>query len=133
MTSSEMALPSDRKFGLFFFGVFVLAGLYFHHQSNVWPAYIFASLASLFLLLVWVRAQMLRPLNRAWMRLGYLLGLVVSPLVLGIIFFGLFTPMGLAMRAFGRDELRLRFKKKKTHWIARSVSPAASDSFKNQF
>jgi len=66
------------------------------------------------------------------MRFGILLGRIVSPIVLGIIFFGLFTPIAILMRLIGRDELRLKYTQRQTHWIPRSESIKA-ESFKHQF
>ena len=80
-----------------------------------------------------VRADILFPLNKLWMRFGLLLGKIISPIVLGIIFFALFTPVSLAMRLFGRDELRLCFKQKNSYWIPRESDPTETDAFKNQF
>ena len=88
-----------------------------------------------FLVATLVNPDVLLPLNRLWMRFGLLLGMIISPIVMGIIFFGLFTPMSLTMRLFRRDELRLRFKNKKTHWILRDFPDGdeLSDSFKHQY
>jgi hypothetical protein len=66
------------------------------------------------------------------MQFGLLLSKIVSPIVFGIIFFGLFTPIAILMRLWGRDELRLKFKRKTSHWISRS-EPIQADSFKQQF
>ena len=66
------------------------------------------------------------------MKFGILLGMIVSPIIMGIIFFGIFTPIAILMRFSGRDELRLRFKKQKTHWINRKTLTVI-DSFKKQF
>ena len=66
------------------------------------------------------------------MRFGLVLGMVVSPIVLSIIFFGLFVPIGLVMRLSGRDELRLKFTHKESHWIVRK-GLISSESFKQQF
>ena len=66
------------------------------------------------------------------MRFGLLLGMIVSPIVLGFIFFGLITPIAMFMRVSGRDELRLKFSQKASHWILRS-EPIKSESFKQQF
>ena len=66
------------------------------------------------------------------MRFGLLLGIIVSPIVLGIIFFGLFTPIAMLMRMSGRDELRLKSVQKTSHWIKRG-EPIKSGSFKHQF
>ena len=91
------------------------------------------ALISLILFLVTiVKAEVLSPLNKLWMRFGLLLGMIVSPIVLGFIFYGLFTPIAFFMRLNGRDELRLKFNNKVTHWILRkeSIEP---ESFKKQF
>jgi hypothetical protein len=66
------------------------------------------------------------------MRFGLLLGKLMNPIVLGIIFFGLFTPISILMRLCGRDELRLKLTHKSSHWITRS-DHASSESFKRQF
>ena len=132
MRFSEIELPSDRKFGFFFTFVFAVAASYFLYSTNMTWAYIFASVSILFLFVTVAKADILLPLNKLWMRFGLLLGMVVSPIVLGIIFFGMFTPIAFVMRMSGRDELRLKFRNKASHWISRS-EPIKSESFKNQF
>ena len=131
MKFSDIELPSNKKFGFFFTFVFAILAFYFLFIDSILWAQAIAILAVLFLLITVIIPQALLPLNRLWMRLGLLLGMIVSPIVLGIIFFGLVTPYGVVMRMFGRDELRLNFTKKLSHWISRSES-IKSDSFKNQ-
>ena len=89
-------------------------------------------LKSIFLLITLIKSDALLPLNKLWMRFGLLLGMIVSPIVLGVIFFGLFTPIAMLMRLSGRDELRLKFTQKASHWISRG-EPIKSESFKHQF
>ena len=132
MKFSDIELPSNKKFGFFFTFVFAILAFYFLFIDSILWAQAFAILAVLFLLITVIIPQVLLPLNKLWMRLGLLLGMIVSPIVLGIIFFGVVTPYGVVMRMFGRDELRLKFTKKSSHWISRSES-IKSDSFKNQF
>ena len=132
MKFSNIELPSNKKFGFFFTFVFAILAFYFLFIDSILWAQALAILAVLFLLITVIIPQVLLPLNKLWMRLGLLLGMIVSPIVLGIIFFGLVTPYGVVMRMFGRDELRLKFTKKSSHWISRSES-IKSDSFKNQF
>ena len=79
-----------------------------------------------------IKSDALLPLNKLWMYFGILLGMIVSPIVLGIVFFGLFTPIAMFMRLSGRDELRLKLTQKASHWISRS-EPIKSESFKHQF
>ena len=132
MKFSNIELPSNKKFGFFFTFVFAILAFYFLFIDSILWAQALAILAVLFLLITVIIPQVLLPLNKLWMRLGLLLGMIVSPIVLGIIFFGLVTPYGVIMGMFGRDELRLKFTKKSSHWISRSES-IKSDSFKNQF
>jgi hypothetical protein len=75
----------------------------------------------------------LRPLNKAWFWLGQLLGKVVSPIVLGIIFYGLLTPVAVAGRLLGRDELRLKRRPVSSYWVERQPPGPESDSFNHQF
>jgi len=129
---AEIELPSNRKFGFFFTFVFAVAAAYFYYLANVSWAYVFIGAASIFLLVTLIKSDALLPLNKLWMRFGLLLGIVVSPIVLGIIFFGLFTPIAMLMRLCRRDELRLKFSHKVSHWTTRS-EPIKSESFKQQF
>jgi membrane-bound ClpP family serine protease len=125
-------LPSNRKFGFFFTAVFLVASAYFHVKTNTTGFYTFGVLAVICLLVTIIKAELLLPLNKLWMRLGHLIGMFVSPIVLGFIFFGIFTPIGIIMRIFGRDELGLKFQKKRSYWIKRETV-FEFNSFKNQF
>ena len=132
MKFSEIELPSNRKFGFFFTFVFAVVATYFYYSANVTWAYGFITAALIFLLVTLVKSDALLPLYKLWMRFGLLLGMIVSPIVLGIIFFGLFTPTAMLMRLNGRDELRLKFTQKASHWISRGEL-IKSESFKHQF
>jgi len=132
MKFSEIELPSNRKFGFFFTFVFALVATYFYYSANVTWTYVFISAALALLLVTLIKSDALLPLNKLWMRFGILLGMIVSPIVLGVIFFGLFTPIAMLMRRSGRDELRLKFTQKTSHWISRE-EPIKSGSFKHQF
>ena len=132
MNFSDIALPSNKKFGFFFTLVFLVVASYFFLNKYVIGAYISIALAIFFFITTLVKADVLLPFNKLWMCFGLLLGTIVSPIILGLIFFVLFTPIAFIMRLCGRDELRLKFKKKSSHWIKRDVS-AQTESFKNQF
>ena len=126
-------LPSNKKFGLFFSIVFLLIGIYYYFLSVIILAILFLSLALFFLILTITRPKLLLPLNKLWMRLGLILGSIISPIMLGIIFFGLFTPIAILMRLFSRDELRLKLKPQSSFWRIRDTSKQVVESFKNQF
>ena len=132
MKFSEIELPSNRKFGIFFTFVFAVVAAYFYNSDIMTWAYLFSATSLIFLVITLVKDELLLPFNKLWMRFGLLLGIIVSPIVLGIIFFGLFMPIATIMRVSGRDELKLKFSGKASHWISRS-EPIKSDSFKNQF
>lgn len=132
MNFLEIELPSNRKFGTFFTFVFAATAAYLGYLGNLTWAYVFIAVASAFLLATLLHSDVLLPLNKLWMGFGLLLGRVVSPIVLGVIFFGLFTPYALIMKIFGRDELRLNIKKVETHWKSRSQTIPQTD-FTKQF
>ena len=132
MKIPEIELPSNRKFGFFFTFVFSLAAAYFFYSVEITWAYAFIIAALIFLVVTLLKSDALLPLNKLWMRFGFLLGIIVSPIVLGMIFFGMFMPIAFFLRLKGRDELRLKFNNKSSHWISRSKQ-IESDSFKNQF
>ena len=132
MRLSEIELPSNRKFGFFFTSIFLVVAAYFYYSDNVTWAYAFSAAALVFVLVTLIKSDALLPLNKLWMRFGLLLGMIVSPIVLGIIFFGLVTPYALTMKILGRDELRLKIKKVETHWKSRSQAMPQTD-FTQQF
>jgi hypothetical protein len=132
MKLSEVKLPSNRKFGFFFTVIFLLASSYSYYVDNEIMVYILGVICGIFLIITIINADALLPLNKVWMKFGILLGMIVSPIVMGIIFFGIFTPIAIIMRLSGRDELRLRFKIKQTHWINRKAFIEV-DSFNKQY
>lgn len=90
-------------------------------------------MAAAFFIISKTKPEILFPINKLWMGLGLLLGMIVSPIILGIIFFGLFTPIGLLMRLFGRDELRLIPSNIGSYWKEREHGKSYRSTFKNQF
>ena len=132
---SSPTLPSERRFGALFTDVFSLAGIYGHFVKD-WSSEVVIGLfvASLVVAVVAiVIPAALAPFNKAWFQLGLLMGKVVSPIVLGLIFFGMLTPVGIIGRLLGRDELRLKKAPVTSYWIDRDPPGPAPDSFKNQF
>ena len=132
MKFSKLKLPSNKNFGLFFASIFGLFATYFYVINSILFVYIFALIAVILLLIALIKPDLLLPLNKLWMRFGLLLGSLVNPLVLGIIFFGLFTPIAFLMRIMGRDELKIKMNIKASHWKIRD-HPIKYHSFKNQF
>lgn len=126
-------LPSNRVFGYFFAFIFGAAGVYFGIKSISIVSTVLILLGFLFIAAAVFKSDWLLPLNRLWMKFGIVLGHVISPIVMGVIYFGLFMPVGITMRLFKRDELRLKIKSRRTHWKSRSKQIRNLDTFKNQF
>jgi hypothetical protein len=125
-------LPSERNFGLVLAGGFAVIGLLpLIHGGHVrlWSL----AIAAIFLAAALIAPAILRQPNIWWLRFGLLLGAIVAPIVMAIMFFGVFTPMGAFLRWRGKDLLRLRFDPDaKSYWIAREES-ATERTMKNQF
>jgi hypothetical protein len=127
-------LPSNKKFGLLFALIFVALALYAYSKNeSTLIIGLLLLLSSVFLISSFFYQGLLSPLNKAWFILGLALGKIVSPIVLGIIFFGLITPIALMARLLGRDELKLKSPKKSSYWSEPIGSNSDADSFKNQF
>ena len=125
----EIKISSNRSFGIVFFIVFLLIALYPLLKDNdlrIWSLII----SFIFLILGLVNSKILTPLNRLWFKFGLLLGKFISPLVMGIIFFVVVTPIGIIMRLLKKDLLNLKFNKKETYWIDKS---GPKSKMKNQF
>jgi hypothetical protein len=128
----NLKLPSNRTFGLFFSLIFVLIAIYFTYIELLNYSIVFYILSFVFIIISFLKSEILLPLNKMWMKLGLLIGSIVSPIVLGGIFFILFTPVAILFKITKRDELRLNFKRRSTYWVKRE-GPIESESFKNQF
>ena len=125
----EVKLSSNRSFGVVFFIVFLLIGLYPLLKGNdlrIWSLII----SFIFLALGLINSRILTPLNRLWFKFGLLLGKFISPIIMVIIFFIVVTPIGIIMRLFKKDLLNLKFNKKETYWIDKK---GPKSKMKNQF
>jgi type IV secretory pathway TrbD component len=130
----DVVMGSERSFGIVFGCFFlVLAGLKFWVHANIW-VYVWLAAAGLTFVIAFAAPQVLRPFNAAWFRFGLLLHKVVSPLIMGLLFFGVVTPIGLIMRARGKRPLNLAFDPAATsYWIARKPPGPEPGTFQNQF
>ena len=129
----EVKGGSNRSFGLLFAVVFVIIALYPLHndgQTRWWSVSIAAGL----LVVSVLRPQLLAPANRLWLGLGLILGKVVNPIVLAVMFFGVITPTAVIMRMLGKDVLGVRADShKSSYWILREPPGPPPDSMQNQF
>ena len=133
MNSSEIKLPANHKFGFFFSFIFFVLSFYVFFKINILIAYFLIIISISFFIFAKFYPDKLLPLNRLWMKLGFVLGIIVTPIVMSIIYFSLFVPIGLILRIIGRDELRIKNVKKKSFWRKRSGQNNFKMSFKNQF
>jgi len=124
---------SDKGFGQVFAGFFaILAAVSWWRGSQTWHYTLPVALA--FLVIAYTFPRILAPLNRLWLKFGLLLYKVMNPIILGLLFFITIAPIGLLMRAFGKDFLRTRMDPNaKTYWIERTPPGPKPESMKNQF
>lgn len=129
----ELLLPSNRKFGIFFSVIFAFISLYFFYAGLNDYASAFFFISILVALVALLKDDLLLPFNIAWIKLGNIMGLLINPIILGLIFFVLITPISIITYLFGRDELNLRKKDDNSFWKIRDAESQKPDSFTNQF
>ena len=125
----DVKISSNRSFGIVFFIVFLLIASYpltYGGEIRIWSLII----SIIFLILGLLNSKILAPLNKIWFKFGILLGKIVSPLIMGIIFFLVVTPIGFIMRLLGKDVLNLKYNKNKSYWIEKN---GPKSKMKNQF
>ena len=129
----ETALPSNKKFGLFFSAIFFSIGGFAFFREQLIVAIALVATAVILLIISLVAADYLARLNILWFKLGMLLSRIISPIVLGAIFFLLITPIAILTRIFGRDILHLKKQPGNSYWIKREPRGPLPESFKKQF
>ena len=125
----DIKISSNRSFGIVFFVVFLIIAIYpLSHGGDIriWSTII----SFIFLVLGLLNSSILTPLNKIWFKFGIFLGKIISPLIMGIIFFLVVTPIGLIMRIFGKDILNLKYNKNQSYWIEKN---GPKSKMKNQF
>jgi len=129
----KIVAGSDRSFGLVMAGALSAVSLLnAWHAGKVWPWT--ATLAALFLAASLIRPAALHPLNLVWLKFGLLLSRVVSPIVMGLLFYGTVLPTGIVMRLMGKDLLRLKRQSAiDSYWIVRSPPGPSPETMRDQF
>ena len=125
----DIKISSNRSFGIVFFIVFLVIALYplsYSGEIRVWSAII----SIIFLVLGLFNSKILTPLNKLWFKFGIFLGKIISPIIMGIIFFLVVTPIGLLMRLLGKDLVNLKYNNNKSYWIEKK---GPKSKMKNQF
>jgi len=129
MTDYKLELPSNKSFGIVFFIVFLIIALYpilKGQDLRLWSLII----SLIFLILGMINSTVLTPLNKIWFKFGILLGNIISPIVMAIVFFGVVLPTGIVMKILRKDLIRLKKNNKNTYWIEKK---SHMTSMRNQF
>ena len=129
MSSKNIKISSNRSFGVVFFLFFFIISIFpllKNEDIKIWAVII----AIIFLILGLLNSSILYPLNKIWFKFGILLGNVVSPIVMGIVFFAVVTPTSLLMKILGKNLLSLKKNNKESYWIEKST---IKSKMKNQF
>ena len=125
----NIKLPSNRNFGIVFFIVFLIIALWpllKQNEIRIWSLII----SFIFFVLGLINSKLLTPLNKLWFKFGILLGNIIAPIVMGIVFFLVVTPTGLIMRFFRKDILKLKKNSSDSYWINKDNT---NSSMRNQF
>jgi len=126
---NDINKSTNKNFGIVFFVFFLIIALYpLIHNSDI--RYWSLILSLIFLTLGLVNSRILTPLNKLWFKFGIFLGKIISPIIMGIIFFIVFTPIAILMKVFNKDLLNLKFNNDKTYWIEKT---GPKSKMKNQF
>ena len=125
----KIKLPTNRNFGIVFSIVFLIIALWPLLKQNdvrLWSL----SISGIFFALGLLNSKLLLPLNKIWFKFGILLGSIIAPIVMGIVFFLVVTPTGFIMKLLRKDLLNLKKNEKETYWLDKDNS---NSSLKNQF
>ena len=125
----DIKINSNKSFGIVFSIVFFLIAIYpliNNQELRVWSLIV----GTIFLILGLINSRALTPLNKLWFRFGLLLGRIVSPVIMGLIFFLVVTPIAFIMKVIGKDLLNLKFNDNKSYWIEKT---GPKSKMKNQF
>jgi len=129
LNKKKIRISSNRSFGIVFFTVFFIVSIYPFFKGGdlrIWSLII----SIIFLILGLLNSKILTPLNKIWFKFGVLLGNIISPIVMGIVFFLVVTPISLLMKALGKDILNLKKNTNKSYWIEKT---GPKSKMKDQF
>ena len=119
--------PSNRSFGVLFFVVFLVIAFWPVLKSGA-PNYYLILFSLIFLFLGLINSKLLTPLNNSWIKFGELLGMIIAPVVMGLVYFIILTPISLLIRIFGKDLLNLKYSNKnKTYWLKKKKNTGTMD------
>ena len=133
MNIGNQKLPSNRKFGILFFIIFSILSIATYLSEYILLTCMFIILALTTGATTLFKPLLLQPFNKAWMFFGLTLNKIISPIIMGFIFYFLITPVSLIGFLFGRDELRIKGHHKESYWIDISEDENKNFSFYRQY
>ena len=128
MKNKKIKISSNRSFGLVFFAIFLIISIWpllDDKDIRIWSLII----SLIFLILGILNSNILKPFNKIWFKFGMFLGKIVSPIVMGLVYFLVVTPTGFIMRFLGKDLLKLKKNKNNTYWLAKNYKSYMKDQF----
>ena len=128
MKNKKIKMSSNRSFGLVFFAIFLIISIWpllDNQDIRIWSLII----SLIFLILGILNSNILKPLNKIWFKFGMFLGKIVSPIVMGLVYFLVVTPTGFIMRFLGKDLLKLKKNKNNTYWLTKNYKSSMKDQF----
>jgi len=119
LENNEIKIGTNRSFGIVFSIVFLIIAIWPIKNGNE-ITYWLLIVSVFFLLLGLLNSKILTPLNKIWFKFGMFLGSIISPIVMGIIFFIVVTPIGFIMKIFGKDLLNINYNNNNSYWIEKN-------------
>lgn len=133
MSENMNKMPSNKKFGNFFSLIFFISFVYSIYNFSLIISLSFLILSIITFVIANLASNILTPFNLLWFKIGMTLNYFISPIILGIIFFGLITPLGLFLKLFKRDELKLKIQNNKSSWKLYKKNKLIKNHFYKQF
>ena len=129
MKNQKIKIGSNKSFGIVFSIVFLVIAFWPMLNGNEINYWLLA-ISIVFLILGLINSKILTPLNKIWYKFGILLGNVVGPIVMGVIFFLIVTPTSIIMKLLGKDLLNLKKNNNNSYWIEKNKQKS---KMKNQY
>lgn len=133
MNTININRPTNKKFGFSFIIIFIIVAFYFFYIENFLFSKIFILIASILLIMTMFFSNLLTFFNDKWMEFGTFLGKITNPLIMGILFFIIISPIAIFFKIIKRDELNIKIKNEKSFFVIKHNHVNTIDTLKNQF
>ena len=133
MDSKNFNRPTNKKFGFSFTIIFIIVASYFYYIENFVFSKIFIGIASILLVVTMFFSNLLTFFNENWIKFGFFLGKITNPIIMGLLFFVLISPIAIFFKIIKRDELNVKIKNEKSFFVIKHNQVNTADTLKNQF